>query len=250
MIIAKILIGQNMSIINKIQSLGLNKKINVNKLHQFIKEEHPKFNDASLRWAIFTLTKKGLISKINKTEYLIGQIKEYIQQSLETKRNQVIKTISKKYPDIKAIVFESFVLNEWLNHQVSRYVIFVEVEKPFIKDIFRLLNESFPKQVLLNPNQEMLANYQDHEIVVSPLITQAPIRQKSYAFKIEKLIVDLFTNDLINEFISADEKETIITSIFQEYKVNKKTVYAYAKRRHNLSYIQKLIAPLEVGTKP
>jgi hypothetical protein len=90
--------------------------------------------------------------------------------------------------------------------------------------------------------------YNDELVIVKPLASQAPINQKTREIKIEKLIVDLYTKDLINEFISEDEKEDVIQDIFKKYLVNQKTIFAYAKRRNNTDLLKKILSSYELGS--
>jgi phosphoserine phosphatase len=89
--------------------------------------------------------------------------------------------------------------------------------------------------------------YEGELIIVTQLISQAPIYQKNRDIKIEKIIVDLYTKDLITEFINEDEKNDVIENIFKSYPVNMKTVYAYAKRRNNLDIIKTALSSYESG---
>jgi len=143
-------------------------------------------------------------------------------------------------------MYESTCLNEWVNHQVSRAVIFIEVEKYYMMDIFRVIQEKY-MNVLFKPNQDTLYRYQGDLIVVSQLFTQAPINRQERTIKLEKLIVDFYTHDLINEFITDDEKEDVIDLMFQTYVINYKTVIAYAKRRKNEDKVISALLNLKIN---
>lgn len=60
--------------------------------------------------------------------------------------------------------------------------------------------------------------------------TLTPIHKDSYDIRIEKLLVDMFANSLLQEFVSASDIEYMVDDIFSTYVVNTKTVLAYAKR--------------------
>ncbi len=221
--------------------------INRDELYQLIRQQHPSYKDASIRWVIYGLVKKGLISKIHQNQYLMGWANIYHQQNSSEERNRIVSYLNKKFPNIRIAVYESTLLNEWVNHQIARNIIFVETEKYFMNDVFRSIYEKFSGKVLLNPNKEDLNMYNDELVIVKPLNSQAPINNKTRDIKIEKLIVDLFTKDLINEFISEDEKENVIQDILKKYRVNQKTIFAYAKRRNNADLLKKILSSYELG---
>lgn len=216
-------------------------------LYQLIREYYPNYVDASIRWVIYRLVSKGVISKWNANQYIIGKVNAYHQQKGSNERRKIINLLNRVFPGVRVVVYESTLLNEWVNHQIARNVIFVEAEKYFMNDVFRFLYNKFSKKVMLNPNKEDLYMYDGEIIIVTQLITQAPINPNTKDIKIEKLIVDLFTKDLITEFISEDEKEDIIQAIFKTYPINVKTVFAYAKRRNNYDTISDVISKYMPG---
>ena len=216
-------------------------------LYKLIREVYPQYKDTSIRWVIYDLVKKGVISKLNPTQYRIGQSDIYQQKNASDERRKIVDYLNQAFPNIRIVVFESTLLNEWVNHQIARKVIFIEVEKYFMSDVFRMIYNRFSTKVLLNANKEDLYMYEGELIIITQLISQAPINQQTRDIKIEKLIVDLYTKDLITEFINEDEKDDVIESIFKTYPVNVKTVYAYAKRRGNIDIIKKAISSYEPG---
>ncbi|MDD3122462.1 MAG: hypothetical protein PHC62_02980 [Candidatus Izemoplasmatales bacterium] len=236
-----------MTIEEKLLSSDNNKVLDRDDLYQLIRTFYPNYKDTSIRWVIYRLVKNGIISKLDQTKYIIGKTKYYHQQETGDERDKIIHALDQAFPNIRMAVFESTLLNEWVNHQIARKIIFIETEKYFINDVFRYVYNTFPIKTLLNPNNEDLYMYDGELIIVTQLISQAPINQKKKDIKIEKLIVDLYTKDLITEFINEDEKEDVIESIFKTYPVNIKTVYAYAKRRNNLNIIKEVISNYKPG---
>ena len=236
-----------MTIEEKLLSLDNNQILNRNDLQQLIRMFYPNYKDSSIRWVIYRLVREGIISKLDSTKYIIGQKNTYQQQETSDERDKIVQALDQAFPNIRIVVYESTLLNEWVNHQIARKVIFIETEKYFIKDVFRYVYNTFPTKTLLNPNKEDLYMYDGDLIIVTQLISQAPINSKKKDIKIEKLIVDLYTKDLITEFINEDEKEDVIENIFKTYPVNIKTIYAYSKRRKNLNTIKEVISNYKLG---
>jgi len=216
-------------------------------LYTLIREEYPNYKDSSIRWVIYGLIKKGIISKLNAKQFIIGRANIYHQKNTSEERKEIVIALDERFPNINIVVYESTMLNEWVNHQIARKVIFIESEKYFMNDIFRFLYSEFSTKIMLNPSKEDLYMYGGELNIVTQLISQAPIFKESRNIKIEKLIVDLYTKDLITEFINEDEKYNVVELIFKKYAVNVKTVFAYAKRRNNLDTIKKVISNFTPG---
>lgn len=214
--------------------------IEKDKLKEIIKKHYPHYIDTSINWVIYELNRKRIITRLNNREYILGFLKEYKYEGLSDISLDLIERFKKEFNEINIVVYETFILNEWINHLVSRNIVIVEVEKYFIKDIFRYI-QNINSHTLFNPSKDDLYLYKDAKIIVNPLVTQAPINKKDKTIKIEKLIVDLFTSDSINGFISEAEKESVIRSIIKKYVVNEQTILAYAKRRKNYDALKDLL---------
>ena len=106
----------------------------------------------------------------------------------------------------------------------------INVKKPYIEFVFEYLKGKY--NVLLNPNKEEIYNYStNNSIILMPLISKAPINLKEKNPKIEKLIIDIFSDKIIKFFYDGNEIKDIYEQIFATYAVNYKTLFAYAKRR-------------------
>lgn len=211
-------------------------------LVDYIKKSTDYEKDSSIRWVIHELVKSGDITKVDSKHYYKGVLKDY-SPKVETKKKKLLKKIiSERYPELDIVIYETNIFNEWINHQLSRNVIFVEVEKFYMEDVFTYLRDHMTNKILLNPTTENYYLYaEDDMVVVSSLVSRAPMNKESYEIKAEKLIVDLFSSDLVSKLISQSEYATIIDNIFRMYKVNIKTVYSYAKRRNLMEITQKFI---------
>ena len=211
-------------------------------LVDYIKKSTDYEKDSSIRWVIHELVKSGEVTKVDSKHYYKGVLKDY-SPKVETKKKKLLKKlISERYPELDIVIYESNIFNEWINHQISQNVIFVEVEKFYMEDVFTYLRDHITNKILLKPTTEEYYLYSEDDIViVSSLVSRAPMNKKSYEIKAEKLIVDLFSSDLVSKLISQSEYATIIDNIFRMYKVNIKTVYSYAKRRNLIEITQKFI---------
>ena len=231
-----------MSNYRKLDGFKNSKYIIKEDLVDYIKKSTDYEKDSSIRWAIHELVKSGEVTKVDSKHFYKGQLKDY-SPKVETKEKKVIKKhIKEKYPNLDVVIYEMAIFNEWLNHQISRNVIFVEVEKYFIEDVFTFLRNHITNKILLNPTSEDYYLYaEDNMVIVSSLITRAPMNKKSHEIRLEKLMVDLFSGDLVSKLVSQSEYEAIIDSIFKMYKINIKTIFAYAKRRNLMEITEKFV---------
>ncbi len=168
------------------------------------------------------------IYKISSDIYTYGTKKAFSIQKSKI-NNDIINDIIKNY-DIDFIVWNIFVLNEWLNHLINSNIVILEVEKIYMEFIFEHLKGKY--NILINPSENEIYNYStDNTIILKPLISKAPINVKEKSPKIEKIIVDIFSDKIINYFYEGSERLQIYEQIFSTYAVNYKTLFAYAKRR-------------------
>jgi len=201
-------------------------------LYQWIKEEHPDYSEASYRWEIYRLVHSGIITKIDNDLFVKGSMRKYKYAYTSPLQEQLIEFFKKEYPKLDAVMYDSTILNEWLNHQLARNIVFVEADKYFTEMIFEKMRLTFPSSVLVNPKVDEFTRYiEQNSIVVQNLATQAPRNKHSYEIKLEKLIVDLFTVPILRQLFSESEMVPMLESMFKEYVVEQKTMFAYAKRR-------------------
>ena len=210
------------------------------KLIEIIKQETNYDKDASIRWVIYQLVKEGLITKLDSKNYIKGHLKKYNPSYGSEIKLKIEKLLKNVFPELTVVVYESTMLNEWLNHQVARNVTFVEVDKFYTQNVFQEIKQELHQTVLLNPKVDDYYTYAENDmVVIGNLITQAPKNKNSFNIRLEKLIVDLFSSDLITEFISHSEYENLLESLFKDYLINTKTLIAYAKRRNLLQEVLK-----------
>lgn len=216
----------------KLNKYKNNKLILKEELENDIKYHYGYNKDSSVRWKIHELVTNKSITKISNTHYYNGYLKTF-KPSIESKELLVVKNILlDKYSNLEIVVFESSLLNEWINHQVSKNVIFVQAQKYYIENIFNYLKENTKTNVLFEPTKDDFYRYADNNtVIVTTMVTRSPRNLKNYTIKLEKLIVDFFSNDLIKEFISQSEYDSLIETLFKKYKINTKTILSYAKRR-------------------
>ena len=137
----------------------------------------------------------------------------------------------------KYIIYETTLLNMFLNHLIGKSTIIVEVEKELLESVFWFLKEEGFKYVLLNPaeNDNYIYNSYDGScIIIKSLISKSPIDNKSHKTTIEKLVVDIVCDKTLNMFFEGAEISYMVEEILNNYAVKFDSVRNYAKRRHSL----------------
>lgn len=211
-------------------SKNQNNTISEKDIVSIIKKNNPNISDVSLKWKLFNYIKENSLIKVGTGKYQAkGNVYFYDYKSELTQNISLF--LSKKYSDIKMVIWESRQLNEWLNLLLAANVIYIEVEKDLVDYVFSTVNDIFGKSqiVLLNPNRSSLSKYlREDLIVIKTLYSKSPLSKKDKKIKLEKLAVDVFCDDL-----SLDTRGIIdvIHGIRDNYAINVDKMLSYAARR-------------------
>lgn len=221
-----------MDVKDKIKSMEDGSCIRREELLRWIKEEHPNYAAASYSWTIYGLVRSGLITKLDNILFITGQKRNYHDTLVGPTHARILEYVSKNLSEVPMVVYESTILNEWLNHQIAKSIIFVEVNKFYADIVFEKLRNDLQLNILFNPSADEFSRYaENNTVVVQNLISQAPKQQDSTGIMIEKLIVDLFSEPALKALFSDSELAPMIEAMFQQYAINPKKMLAYAKRR-------------------
>ena len=146
---------------------------------------------------------------------------------------QLSHVISSNFPYVDYSIFELRQLNEFLNHQVAHNTVFLSVESDVMSFVFETLKESFSGKVLISPTKELFNQYWcDNMIVLNKRVTETPKGLgESWHSRIEKVLVDLITEPLIQDSINKSEYDNIFEDVFSRYIVDESCLFRYARRR-------------------
>lgn len=209
--------------------------------------EHPSFTTGDFsemlriespgigRSTVFRLLKYlceiGTITRTSKGHFDVSNKRIYNYELSETAKN-ISMYIQEQFPLVDFQVWELYQMNEFVNHQMSRNTIFVEVENMLDKSIFNLLFDKYP-HVLHNAGMDEYYKYAgDETIGVRKLISEAPSGFGQYKqASLEKILVDLFGRGLSGSIISRSEYKAIYEDSFKKYVINQPKMFRYARRR-------------------
>lgn len=218
-------------------------------LFQFYLDYEPDLKESTFSWRIYDLKKKDIIKTIGRGLYVISYKPKYKPNVTESTLKIVRKT-NDRYEDITYCVWENQWLNEFTQHQVSKQMIVVEVEKEFTESLYYYLNDSLRMDFFLNPDEKEIEFYISEStvpVVIKRLVTRAPIsklRDKKNTVPVatlEKIMVDLFADENLFHFYQGSELINIYEKILERYSINFTKLFSYAKRRKKEQEIKQFI---------
>ena len=190
-------------------------------------------NDMSSRtkdMLIKKLIEDGIITKICNNQYkIVNKRKYHIYREYDNTKDLInlLKEIRYDY-----IIYNITFLNEWLNQLIGKNTIFIEVDKKFFNSIYELLVDNEYKNVLVNPSMQEIEKYSLSDlIIIKPLYSRSPINRKEKSFTLEKIIVDLFADDILKKYYSTSELPWIYKQMFKEYAIDEYSLNTYLTRR-------------------
>lgn len=198
---------------------------------------NPVCSEASINWMLVTLRRQGTLASAGAGKYY------RIPASASAKKNYTYphsqeylsleKSIAESYPLIDFQMWELIQMNDFVNHQIAKNVIFVEVENMLVDTVYEMLHENHP-YAMIQPNEDTFYRQRGPEtdIVVQKLLTEAPSSSENHSCSLEKLLVDLLSKKLSGCMIERSEYPHIYEDAFQKYNINETRMLRYAKRRH------------------
>jgi hypothetical protein len=213
-------------------SLSPDKLYHRQDLLRFFQAQHPSYVKNGVSWLISAWLKEGKLYRAGYDLYSSSPLRHYAGGAAEEPLLSIQKTILKK--GIKAVIFDSAALNEWLNELIVHNTVIVEVERPRMEEVFSLLQAAYPSSmVLLNPTAEERLHYsRGDDIVILPLASRSPMVVGNGKMCLEKLVVDLYADKGLRQFFPLNETDTIAWQMMKSYHFDERSMRCYAARRH------------------
>lgn len=206
-----------------------------------LKNENPDIGRSTVYKYLNKLSEQNRISRVGRGLYASSEKKHYTYPLSETAKG-VSTLIKENYPLVNFQVWELYQMNEFVNHQIARNTIIVDVENMLDDTIFNLLFDKYP-HVLYSPSSDEYYRYAaDETIVVKKLISEAPASMDEYHLaSLEKILVDLFGKGISGSLIPRSEYRAIFEDCFKRYSINTAMLFRYARRRSNAEQIRRFI---------
>ncbi|MBO6264420.1 MAG: hypothetical protein J6M57_00200 [Acidaminococcaceae bacterium] len=230
---------------NTVQSLEYGKIYSRSALLNQLKENNPSLSDNSFQWTIGKMVKSGRLIRVDHDKYVLAgeNILPVYFPAYSDKALKLMEKISKQFPYVRFTVFETVLMNEFLNHLIAQNTIFFQVEKEASVFVFRFLQEEGYQSVMYKPTKKELSFYWTKDcIIVTDMISEAPLRSDSpHSICIEKLLVDMYCDKLISDTYSKAEYESVTEQVLSRYRVETTKLLRYARRRNKEAGLAKII---------
>ncbi len=207
--------------------------------------DYPTQPDSSLRWAIDGMIKSGLLKKRGYDEYVVGEsfeLPEY-RPVYSGAAQKLIGQLSGAYPYVPFTIYETVLMNDFLNHLVAQNTIFIQAEKESGIFLFRFLQEKGYADLLYKPSKKDFSLYWAKDcVVITDLISEAPICQDApHSICLEKLLVDMIADKLLSSSYSKAEYPDVLCLARSQYRLDKAKMLRYARRRNKGAAIKKYL---------
>lgn len=233
-----------MNYFNEISSAFSNKPIFTrNELKEYIKTQNPMLKDSTFGWILYDLCQQHVIQRVAHNTFTIydknNSLKNY-KADFSDDAIYILEFLKKQFPLLSFIIWETRAYNEFANHQMARNFIFVEVEKLLSESVFNVLHEQNNYTTLYKPSAKEITLYSGTvTISVLSLTSEAPVNR--FNTTLEKMLVDLFANKLLDRIVSRSDYPEIYDEAFSKYSINYNLMLRYAKRRNRDAEIKTFI---------
>ena len=213
-------------------------------LYEFLKIKNKDLSYNSVSWLIETGIKTNILFKIGSDSYSRKNDprKLYVPIYSDIAKN-VFSVMQELYPDLDYVLFETVLLNEFVNHLYAQNIIVLQIEKALCPFTFEALNKRFPGKVFYNLSAEDLGRYKsDNCIILENKKSEAPYdKENPHSITLEKLLVDCVSDKIIKELIPSSEVPNIFENAKLLYKTDLTKIRRYAKRRNSWNRVEELL---------
>lgn len=194
----------------------------------------PDLKPTTINWRIYTLVKTGVLARIGRGVFRLGESHIFVPPITdEVKR--LNEDLHHQFPYLTICIWNTVALNELMLHQPGKFYTLIEVEKDAMDAVFYFLREN-EKRVFFDPSEEVLNRYVSGEqeaLIVKSLVSEAPMQvlQGINTLTLEKMLVDIFCDDVLFAAQQGSELEHIFTEAFMRYTINESKMLRYANRK-------------------
>lgn len=217
-------------------------------LSSFLTDLDPEITESALTWRIHDLVKRKVIDQVKLGVYTISN-KEAYKPFVSDKLARLSRIVAKEFDALDYCFWSTEWLNDFTRHQLGTFFYILEVEKDFVEEVFNAYSESKQCRVYLDPKEDIMERYVESEIsiVIKPLISRSPkqkiaVKEKSkhkiYVPTLEKILIDVYSDDAIFYAIQGIEMYTIFENTLKRYKINFTKFISYARRRNKEDQIK------------
>lgn len=215
----------------------------------FYEQTEKDIKQTTVNWRVHTLVQSGIIQRIGRGKFTLGEGKNYVPE-ISSATKSIFKKLKAEFPFANLCVWNTSVLNEFMQHQPNRFFVLIETDKETTHSVFYFLRDSDSyrnkKSVFVEPTSDILEKYIVNEkdvCIVKSLISEAPTQNINgiETVTIEKMLVDIFCDDVIFSAQQGGEMRTIFKNAFEKYTINQSKMLRYADRRRKKEELNQFI---------
>ena len=207
-----------------------------------LKKIRPGMSENTYHWTMYSMVKEGFIVHTGYDAYVkeTGTQKNKYQPIYSEKAAKIIEIIQKEFPYVHFVVFETALMNEFLNHLIAHNTLFLQIEKESSVYIFRALQDLGYEKIMYKPNMNDFNLYWASDcIVITELVSESPLcANNQHIITLEKLLVDIIADKLIASTYSNAEYPSVMEQAKRKYYLDKKRMIRYAGRRNRKKEIE------------
>lgn len=210
----------------------------------FYKSLDPNVKTTTVNWRIYSLVQIGVLTRIGRGRFILGGGRNYIPE-VRKEIKLLHNKLKKNFPYLNMCLWSTSVFNEFMLHQPGRFYLLVEVEKDAIDSVFYFMKEK-KYSVFVEPSRELFMRYMSDEKeswIVKSLVSEAPIQNLTGVptTTIEKMLVDIFCDDITFDAQQGSEMNTIFKAAFEKYAISDSKMLRYADRRRKKKEIDEYL---------
>ncbi|OQX78954.1 MAG: hypothetical protein B6D64_05575 [Bacteroidetes bacterium 4484_276] len=218
-------------------------------LFDFYRYFEPELKEGTFGWRIYDLKNRNIIKPIKRGLYVISYMPRY-KPDISPGLFKIARQLTERFNEIKHCIWETSWLNEFTQHQASKSILIIEIEKGFEESLFYELKDTVSREIFLTPDEKAIDFYiseSNTPIVVKKLLTRAPLTKRAeknikfYIPTIEKILVDLFAEEKLYYYVQGPELMRIYENAITNYTINFTKLFSYAKRREREQDIKKFM---------
>ena len=203
-------------------------------LYAFYKQFEPDLKETTFRWRIYDLKSKHLISPLSKELFTLSY-KPVFNPVIGNTETKLFCKVEKEFPSIKACIWSTAIVREFMLHIPGKSIILLQVEKEAIEPVYSFLKE-LNYNIFIQPEEKEIERYiyePDVSIVLQTLISKSPTQRSgnTTTVTLEKLIVDMFSDRKLFAAFQGSELAHIVNNAFSRYSIDFTRLLTYAKRR-------------------
>ena len=204
--------------------LQKSKTISREELFALIRKHYGEVSRSYAYQIISYLKEKGSLFQLDRTTYATKRKRGFAYLPSD----QGIESIIAGYGDY--VIWDTNIFNPWLNHLLGSVITFVEVDRDLMGLVMNDLKKKGYHYVLLNPNKREFDKYFAERMVVIRPCTKALV-EKDHRISLERLLVELFANKLLDCLYERSELERMVNEAFKSYHVDLAKCFHVAKRK-------------------